>query len=505
MIALVALAFILLLNLPALHAQPLYDDQPYFLDPDNFKWDWKWLKKGYNRSLSTATLRATFCFIPTGFQITFIHLTQALLHFIVTMEVFGLTGALSLPENEQHFVVLVVAVCPVAYSAVAPIATRAVLVSSVFTTLALWLMVSGHPVLALLVCIPAIASREDAILTVPVILMYTALERPFTALAIAGGLLLIALPWWRFLLSLVRHKLRNNGDQGMGWAGFTQSFPQPEYSLTAFTENLLRFPCWMVGLRQNPDPFIQPVRVWSWSFLLALFIAGGFLFIASHNTLALLLIVVSPWVGSWFFRLPDVVAENRAYSTIPGVALLLTPIAGYPNLATLFILWLSYRALMRSWIQRDGVTYWKKAWSEKTPKLRVAVNIGAAYQTIGDMANAERWHQKAIALSPSNGIAWANLALWHEGMARIARRDRVAMKLIEFGVCQTEDVQQASEESNNHMNHALELMHKGRTLAPQEPVVRNYAARILHHAQTAGIAVASHIASSLALNSSGVD
>src|SRR3990167_2811479 len=91
MLLAVALVLAILIYIPSLNAQPTYDDTQYFLDPELKTWDWKWWRSWYNRSLSTATIRAVFCFVPGAYHLQVLHLTNILLHFLNALMLYGIS------------------------------------------------------------------------------------------------------------------------------------------------------------------------------------------------------------------------------------------------------------------------------------------------------------------------------------------------------------------------------------------------------------------------------
>lgn len=472
----VVLALILLIYLPSLNAGPTYDDSQYFLDPELKKWDWKWWKSWYNRSLSTATIRATFCFVPDAYHVQVLHATNMVLHFLNAVCVYGIAGK---PEA-----MLLFAVSPLATSAVCPVATRATLLSTTFSFAALWLALSGHPFVGLLFMIPAIHSREDSIFMLPVMMLVS--PWTFSVPVIVAGLTGAAI-FQENLRYILWHKITRNGDEGMSNAGFDESFPQPTYTITSFTENVLRWIPWNLGLIQNPDPNVKATGPAYCGLALMVFSIGvTAVALLKLQILAIVLILLSPWTASWFFRLPDAVAESRAYTTIAGFAMIVAALNLPIWLFTALIAALALTATYRTYQRRHGVPYWKAAWRPKNPKLRVAVNIAANYQTIGDMQQAMEWHAKAFEIASTNGIVLANMGLWHEGMARIARRD-VANDLVQVGMMDAKKAKDCHQRSVAHLQQALHLMSLGLFYCDKDPMVRLYADKVKEHAKMAGI------------------
>lgn len=473
---------------PVLNAHPTYDDVQYFLDPELRKWDWRWWKSWYNRSLSTATIRAVFCFIPPAYQLQVLHLSGAILHWINACLVFSLASLLG---GNAEIAALLFVVAPLAVPAVTPVAFRSTLLSTAFMLLSVIAVVSGHPVLAVFLLGPAVHSREDAIVFLPVILW---LMPGWWIVRIMGLFFLLGLVFAKHLKYVIQHKMEANGDVGMRAAGFDESLKQPTYTVTAITENVLRWPGWLLGLGQNADPAIQPAR-WSGRLRLALLVLGSTvpLLVIYGNTsqigrIVLLLLVFSPWVASWFFPLPDVVSEGRAYSTLVAISLLISTWDWLILTATLTVAGLATVATYRAYQRRSPGALWQSCWRPDWPKLRVAVNIGADFQQTGDMAQAQLWHETALKIAPENPIVLANIGLWHEGMARIARRD-FAQDLVQSGQATQEKAQLAQQQSTAHMQQAVLFMRWALEFGPEEPMVCCYSAKVFEHAQLVGVTI----------------
>lgn len=477
-------ALVLLLYLPVLNALPVYDCSLYWLDPALKTWDWRWLRSWYNRSLSTATIRATFAFVKEPYHLQTLHVTNALLHVVNSWLVGVLAGQLLSPVA-SFTAALLFAVCPLAVAPVAALAAgRSTLLGTTFGLLSVIVVQMGHPIAALFVLALAIHAREDSIAFLGVLVLTAARGQVY----LVGVPLLLILAFPKKVAYILWHKTVANGDVGMIAAGMDRSLPQPSYTLTAITENLLVWPFWLLGFLQNPDP---AVRATSWKSLklsvctVVMIVAGVVAWEAPGSArLALLLILSSPWVASWFFPLPDVVAENRAYSTIAGAAILA---CGFQPLAMFHLmLWLSMATLYRTWQRRHPIPYWRSAVRRYRPKLRVFLNVAALYQSNTQLDKAWDWHQKTNQAFPNNGIVLSNMGLWHEGQARLARAE-AANDLVMFGSMNATKAQECAERAKQHLLMAIQLVSLGSFYCPNDPTVRTYETNVREHARLAGV------------------
>lgn len=484
MIFLFVLALVLLVYSPVLTAQPTYDDVPYFVDPE-FRQplkDFSWLHptSWYHRPLTTAMVRLVLTKVPERWHVPTFKLAGQLGHVINSWLVYAVVLHWLDPVSAA-VAMLAFAVSPLAVPAVSTLANLSTVGSTTFSLGAVWLALQHHPVVALAAIAVGVLVREDVVVALPL------------AFAVAPSVYLVGLPVL-FLLRYghrVRHallwKLRSNGDEGMRRAGFTESLPQPQYTLTAIPANLSRWLPWNLGLWQNPDPRVDNAKSVTKVVGIATLVAAIILtfYLQNIGKVVLLFVLVSPWAASWLFRLPDIVAEGRAYSTIVGFALLvgwLLPLTAAIHL----LLWLTLAATYRCFQRRHPVPYWLSAWRPRNPKLRVAVNIAGAYQNLSDMDNAMKWHQIALELSPTNGVVWANIALWHEGRARQARQ-AVAQDLVTSGACDSDKFAECTQAAAAHLTKALEVMAVAVNHAPEEATVLQYAAAVQQHGRVCGL------------------
>lgn len=482
MLELLLLAIAILIYFPCLNGPPIYDDQQLF---QNQNWAWAAMKKPTLRWLPMLTLGATFNHVKPKYVIQALHLTNAVFHWMNAL----LVKQVALHDMDPisaSLAMVAFLVHPLAAPAVAPIATRAMVMASGFTLLGVIAIQNGFAILALPCILGAVFCREDAVSIVPMMLILTAMDSGWMALVLIVLLGLTAhfIPirkTWTWLMA-------RKGDRGMLAAGIVDSFKQPMYTLTAMTENLIRWPMWAIGLGMNPDPRIEPVSLRSWRLRFArliLSIAVAILIFGSPVAqLAILLIGCSPWAATWFIQLPDGIAEYRAYITVIGPALF----AGFLPLplAITLCLWWAVLAVRRAYQQRHPVPYWLAAWNEKKPKFRVALNIGAAFQQVNDMENARKWHLKALELQPANGIALANMGLWHEGLSRVERH-LLSQSYVQTGRIDPKEADQRNQQSLAHLAHAYQFMEQAEQVCPQDPIVKQYAQMVRDSAERMGL------------------
>ncbi len=493
MIFAVLLALVLLVYLPTIYATPIWDDQQLFNDVDLPKWRWRdsrgkpqWLNE---RWLTAASFGLTFRYAMRWtedrrgtFTVAMCHMTNIGIHFINTLLIYGLINSVSEPVRAT-FAALIFAVHPLAASAVCPIISRSSILSTTFILLATLAVVTGHPFLGLLMALGAFWSKEDAIAAVPLVVALT-----LTILGIwwAVALMVIVvagfLHQWRRLWALAVKLWVNSGAEMMANAGLNTQLQQPTYTATAIVENLLRWPMWLFGFGMNPDPNAKTRRVWQ--ALLVLGICGciyGYARLTPVGHIAFLVMFLSPWTASWFFPLPDPVAELRAYSTVLPMAILLS--AAPIVLAVPLIVWLAVVAAHRAWLQQNEAQLWRWSWREGSRKVRVAVNTGAAYTRSGRLQEAFAWHNKALSVAPDNGIAYINIALFYESMAKM-ERGVIGQQFAQMGMINVDEQAKRTAEAAKALATAVCFARKAMANAPKDPHVRHYSSVIEKHAKS---------------------
>lgn len=497
MLFLVLLALCLLTYFPCVYATPIWDDIQLFQDEDMKKWKFYRARLKDPRWITQMSFGLTFTFLQRvrkEWQNTMIvsafHLTNILIHFLNSVLVYGIGSILV--GDRAIVAALLFAVHPLCASAVAPIVSRSSILSTTFIFGAIWLTLAHYPFLALLLAVGAFWSKEDGIAVLPLILALTALYDPWTAFQVFGVCLLAFQRVSKRLFHMARTLLKNNGDISMVNAGLGGSLPQPLYTATAIVENLRRWPLWLLGFERNPDPDPKPRGVWPGISVSLLILVGCVLLLLSQQSSYLtiaLIVLISPWSASWFFRLPDPVSELRAYSTVLGMALLLS----YLPLPLVIpaLIWFASLSAFRAWLQQNEMALWLHTWNEGSRKLRVALNLAAAYQKYNKIQEAYDWHHKALRISPKNGLVLTNLALWHEGRCRLERQT-LSGQFVAEGRSDPKAVQDGIRKANEYLAQAVALAREGFQNCPHDPWVQHYSKKIEEHAEKIGMKVEIH-------------
>ena len=419
--AFLVLAFVLYAS--CLHGQAVFDDVVTIVsNAQIMAGDWKHRDSLFNwRGLTRMTYALNVkLFGNDSFSF---HVTNVVFHAINGFLVFQIAQQSGLDKEGAFFSGLIFVAHPLAVSAVAYLSARSVLLSSMFGFIAILALLSGYWLLTIPALILAIWAKEDAAI-LPVLLALLAYSENYFF-------------WWLFLwipLILafkrrvqIRELLTHNGKQGLDSAGLQRQFPQPWYSITSFTETMIRFPLWCIGVGQNNDPDIEiPSKARVFRAVLAFMgVTAALFFAAPAVRVPLLLVCVSPVVLYWFFPMPDAVMEYRAYASLAGIAVLFALLlSSFPVWAgTSLLLYFGYRTFKRAFDYQTPLAYWLGCVRDGSEKnQRVLTNIGASYQLNGDFEMAKRWFQRALDVNPNIGPAMANLALmeWRAGSAQKA-------------------------------------------------------------------------------------
>ena len=340
------------------------------------------------------------------------HVVNVIIHILNSFAVAWILLGLGNGPSLSTLGALIFVSLPLATSAAAYISARSSLISSLFGFLAIGCVLHSLTLLAFPLLALAIISKEDTVI----------LAVPLTVIALMTGTQL----WTIFFLVptvLLFHKRRqlvnlftHNGNSNMLIYKVESAFPQPVHAITTFTEAVLRFPCWMFGGLQNPDPLIRPVSILSLRFVTALGILLNAVAMAAlwePFRLPLLLMVVSPAAVYAGIPLADQIFEYRFYFSCLGIALFFTalvpllPVAavvlGIAGLASMA----AFRAAM--WNNDPDLWGWAVA-SGSALKVRPLQNLGCFYKLRNMKALARKYLTVAVQVNPNSGVSLCDLA-----------------------------------------------------------------------------------------------
>ena len=197
------------------------------------------------------------------------HAINILLHGINGSLVFWIAQSIGMDWHLAILASVFFIGAPHATSAVANIAGRGSVLSATVALVAILVMLSGHPMISVPLMLMAFFCKEDmAILAV--------------TMATLGAIHGQAYYWLYLLLPVaglikwqaIQHQWKGTRGHEMEHYGFSRAFPLSVHLVTSFTEHMLRFPAWIIGLRLNVDPDIKPISWKSLRFILAVIIAA---------------------------------------------------------------------------------------------------------------------------------------------------------------------------------------------------------------------------------------
>jgi len=383
--------------------------------------DWKGSLRAYWRSIPTVTYAAEMQIwnpmtIKSDGQVSphsfSFHIVNVLIHILNSFAVAWILLGLDRGPHLSMLGALIFISLPLATSATAYISARPSLLSALFGFLAIGSVLNGVGLLAFPFLALAVMSKEDAAIL------------PITTgiVAYMTGSMLWPLFGLLPLIFLIRHRkvipdlFKNNGNREMGKAGLETAFPQPVHALTTFTEHVLRFPCWMFGGLQNPDPLIHSTRIRSLRFLTALGLflnAVALAVLWEPMRLPLLFMVVAPHAVYALIPLADQVFEHRSYFSCLGIALLFTTWATMLPVwtTTLAIASLASMAAFRASFWNNWEDFWGWAiHSGSAYKARPLQNISAFYKLNQRSREARKYLRVAVQVNPNSGSSLCDLA-----------------------------------------------------------------------------------------------
>jgi hypothetical protein len=407
---------------PCLRGAFVFDDLTAILGRKPIlRGDWKGSLRAYWRSIPAATYAAEMHIwnpmtiksdgevSPNSFSF---HIINVFIHILNAFAVAWILLGLGRGPHLSMLAALIFASLPLATSATAYISARPSLLSALFGFLAIGSVLHGIGLLAFPFLVLAVLSKEDA----AILPMTTGIVAYMSGSALWP--LFLVLP----LIFLIRHRkvipdlFTNNGNREMGRAGLETAFPQPIHALTTFTEHVLRFPCWMFGGLQNPDPLIHPVRIKSLRFVTAIGLFLNALALAvlwEPFRLPFLFMVVAPHAVYTIIPLADQVFEHRSYFSCLGIALLFTTFATVLPIwmTTLGIAALASMAAFRASFWNNWEDFWGWAiHSGSAYKARPLQNISAFYKLSKRPHEARKYLTVAVQVNPNSGSSLCDLA-----------------------------------------------------------------------------------------------
>ncbi len=385
------------------------------------------------------------------------HVVNVVIHAVNACIVFCILGRLGLDATLSLIGAILFVVHPLAANSVANICGRSSSLSSMFGFIAVGLCLSGHSILAYPFFILAVFTKEDtAMLSLP--LAYFSGEYWWIYLVFP---LMFVIGRWNAIISLL---FTTTGSKEMEAAGMSPALKHPTYFTTAFTETVLRFPLWCIGLGQNIDPDIETTEWKSLRFAAALLISAVIVrvgFMASPVIQAgLVLAILSPMLLYWIVPVPDPVMENRAYFSLLGVTILFTYAASFAPvwLVTFGIAFLACVCAHRAYCWSDGITLWSSAVNDGSGnKPRVLANLACCWIQKNEFGIAEMLLLDAIKVAPNTAVAWSNLAHISKNRGMIAHSKGETEKTVEHFKKSRELFEEAVKRSPRHHNGWLEL------------------------------------------------
>lgn len=307
-------------------------------------------------------------------------------------------------------------VTPLGVNAVANIAGRASLISTVFNLLVLLLIVQGHIILAVPCVILAVLSKQDmVVLPLQVAMVLAITGYPYWWLVLAVPFIVVCL--WMELTVKGRELLSPNQvviNPTTGWP------PMPgylSYIRSFVVESCIRWPKWLLGWGYSISPNIEER---SWSSFIA---ACGVLLIGVFSIcmwaplilkLGFLLWLISPWWSYVGKQMPDIILEHRAYASCIGLAIIVGYLSQYLP-APIISAWLVMLAMKTH--ERAG--FWtpsllfEKAIEDGSAKPMILLNHSSILISQGRLAEGAALIEEVLISAPNVYQAWGNLGTIH--------------------------------------------------------------------------------------------
>lgn len=390
--ALLILALLLLIYLPAVHGGPVMDDNTAVYT------DKRWVNKNWKALLQPASIAGHRYIRPIYRALTMAtylplrsfeanHLVNVLCHGLATIVCFHLALALG---YDPWIAALIFAVHPLAVESTANVCRRSSILSGIFWGMVATACAWGHFTLGLLLLSVGFWAKEDIFGWVGAIAQHVYIKRDVSG-------------------------------KEMKAAGLDTPLPWSDYVSTSLVTHAKLIPGWFWGVNHNGDHHVKLPTLGQKVFAtitLALF----FTLAPVHIQL---LFLFSPLVGYFFVPISDIVFEYRAYTLTFIFALLWSAVLGdhtYSTWATtLVVAWLAANSAFRAFSFSSQLRFWQAAYRDGSQgKLRVLIMLATSWQLKGDWQKATEYNEYILALYPRQGIAQANIALANMMQAQVA-------------------------------------------------------------------------------------
>lgn len=281
------------------------------------------------------------------------HVTNTCIHILnslITVWIFSLMGF-----AEPILGGLLFLVHPLAVPATAYISGRGVLLSSLFAFLALGSVLSGMPLLAFPLMGLSVMSKEDSMAIWPLLAIASG--------DIRWGTVFLFMPILGFLCKREQFiELTWKGSHQSVASGMMPTIPQPQYSITATSEIVNRLPLWMIGLKLNNKPHIEPItakRIVSAFGIVGLIVVS--LVVGSDLwRLSVFIALISPLLVYCVIPTLDPVMDYRGYFSLLGfIGMILVILSELPSFVAILAIGLfAARAVYRVMDFEDMMTFW---------------------------------------------------------------------------------------------------------------------------------------------------
>lgn len=419
---------------------PVYDD-PAVLSA-NIKKGMLWDSYKRKRGLVNLTFALTFRWFSASKHLAkLLHGFNILVHGINAGLLMHLMLLLGFGEWNAIFGALLWLVSPLATSAVANIAGRSSVMSTSFLLMGLMAALSGWHILFLpLMYIGILKCKNDVVMTFPlagVILLMN--HNPI-------GWIYLVLPFI-FAAFYIPQLKRLRGIVLNFRTGWEPIFNTIDYTKAYLVESVKLFPKWFLGFGYCVSPDVERVT-WK-EFLLygtvLLMVVLSLAIVPYGVQLAILLIILSPYVSYIAAPMPDVIMENRAYASLGGFSclfgMLLIWLVGLSwwawPLMGLWLFWLAFLSSERASKWAPFLLY-ESIIEEGSRKPMILLNRSSELINQRRLQEAQPLIMEALERCPNVYHGWANLATIHamtgNGPAMLASYRRGAFRCPKLGM-----------------------------------------------------------------------
>lgn len=354
------------------------------------------------------------------------HVTNMMLHLGAALAAGAILSAMGYPAAETGAGAMIFAAHPLAVPAVSYLTARSSLMAAFCAGIAVLAALDHHDLVAIAALMAAMWMKEDSAVYAMAPLFIWFEHGDFAVIGVWAVMVMTAAFLWK--ADIMRQIRRLQDLQNIEPGVVSSVKPWPEYAPLSFSENIIRFPGWILGVGLNFYHFI-PARIVQWRLTAAVAILAWAVLAFRVGTFEIrLAIVMIAGTPVWMYiavPIKDMVLDYRNYGVISGVSVLAVALGhGHPHaLWALATVWGAASVMgAMNWASplRVALDGYHKGTNRN---YGVRLQLASQYVLMGQLKNGERFALEALEMCPQAHAPQVCLAVIDMSMAMKYRKD----------------------------------------------------------------------------------